>query len=194
MSDQVISINKPIPETATEVFTGKFFSIYQWPQELYDGTTATFERAQRPDTAGVIAITPDKKILVTEQEQPTHTPFWGLLGGVVDPGETPIQAAERELLEEAGYQARRWKEWFRFQPSSRIEWMVHTFVAYDVTKVQAPQPEPGEKIKVHALSFEQFLELVQQDTFRDQEVAMQMMKAMLNLEKMEQVQKLFFEN
>jgi 8-oxo-dGTP pyrophosphatase MutT (NUDIX family) len=189
-----VSRNKQLPETAQNVFTGKFFSIYQWPQELYDGSVVTFERAKRPDTAGVIAITPDKKILVTRQEQPALEPFWGLLGGVVDPGETPAQAAARELLEEGGYQAERWTEWCSFRPSSRVDWRIHTFIAHAVTKIQDPTPEPGEKIVVHAIRFDEFFELVQQDDFRNQEVALQMMKAMLNPEKMEAVQQLFFED
>ncbi len=189
-----ITLNKQIPDTAEKVFTGKFFSIYHWPQELYDGSVVTFERARRPDSAGVIAITKNKKILVTRQEQPSHKPFWGLFGGVVDAGETPEQAAKRELLEEGGYHADRWSPWFSFHPSTRIDWMIHAFVAYNVKKIQEPQPEPGEKIAVHAVSFEDFLELVQQDDFRDQEVAMQLMKAMLNPEKMEAIQRLFFEN
>src|SRR5215467_9321922 len=32
-----------IPEHAERVFQGKIFDVYQWPQKLYDGSTATFE-------------------------------------------------------------------------------------------------------------------------------------------------------
>ena len=193
MPSKVISLNYPIPSEATCVAKGKFFEIYQWPQKLYDGSTAIFERVKRPDTASMIVITPDKKFLVTEQEQPSHKPFWGLLGGVVDPGEQPEEAVKRELLEESGYQAKHWKKWFALQPSSRIEWTIHTFVGFDVEKIQEPHTEPGEKIVIHALTFEEFVELVQQDDFRDQEVCLELLKAKVNPAKMAELQQLFFE-
>ena len=69
------SAKTTIPDTATKDFSGVFFDIYQWQQELYDGSFKTFERAKRPDSASMVAVTPDKKIIVTEQEQPALEPL-----------------------------------------------------------------------------------------------------------------------
>jgi ADP-ribose pyrophosphatase len=192
MPSETTTLSLPVPDTATQVFKGITFSVYQWPQELYDGSTATFERIKRPDSAGVIAISPDHKIILTYQEQPLHKPFWGLLGGVVDPGEQPLESAKRELKEEGGFAAPVWKEWFSFRPSVRIEWTIHLFIAQQVTKVIEPHPEPGEKITIHELTFEEFLEVVQRPDFRDSEVALEVLKAMVNQQKMTELKQLFF--
>ncbi len=97
---------QPLPDRASLVFKGKIFNVYQWEEKGYDGQTMIFEKLSRPDTAAIIAVTQDKKIVLTKQEQPARLrPFVGLIGGRVDEGETILQAASRELLEEAGFEA-----------------------------------------------------------------------------------------
>jgi len=95
---------QPIPEYAKCVFNGIIFDVYQWQQKQFDGTTATFEKLKRPDTVMLLPVTNDKKIVITEQEQPGKQPFIGSIGGRVDPGEDILTAAKRELLEESGYE------------------------------------------------------------------------------------------
>ncbi len=73
---------KPIPLNATIVFKGKIFEVWQWEQALFDGTTATFERLKRPNTAQVIAVV-GEKILVVDQQQPDTKEFISLPGADV---------------------------------------------------------------------------------------------------------------
>ena len=71
-----------IPAHAKKVFSGIRFEIFQWEQELYDGSTTTFERARFHDGAFVIPILPDGNILLTKQEQPARAgSFYSLPGG-----------------------------------------------------------------------------------------------------------------
>lgn len=182
------TLSTAMPPEAKQVFKGEIFEVFQWPQQLYDGSIATFERIKRPDSAGVLAVTPEKKIVLTYQEQPMHKPFWGLLGGVVDPGETPQETAMRELREEGGFAAEVWKEWFSFRPSTRIEWSMHTFVAQQTKKVTEPHLDAGEKITIHELTFDEFVELVQRKDFRDSEVALEVLRAAVQPQKLKALQ------
>ncbi len=137
-----------LPETATKVFAGKIFDVYQWEQELFDGTKATFEMLGRPDTIQVIAIK-DHKLVVLHEEQPSYQPFYGLPGGRHDvPSETELEAAKRELLEETGLAFKNWKLIDVTQPQAKIEWFVYLYVATDFLEQVTPHLDAGEKIQV----------------------------------------------
>lgn len=161
-----------IPTEAKKVFSGKIFSVYQWPQRMYNGKTATFEALERRDTCGILAVTEDRKIVCTKQEQPSVRPFSGLLGGVIDPGEKPFETAQRELREEAGMEAAGWQFWFSTQPLTKMNWSMFMYIAKGCRVVGEQQLDGGEKIKLELLDFPEFLDLVFSEDFREFEIAL----------------------
>jgi ADP-ribose pyrophosphatase len=138
-----------IPGSAKKVFTGKIYDVYQWEQELYDGSTDTFEMLGRPDTIQVLAIDGDKIVFLKEQQPSLGAPFYGLPGGRHDvTGESELDAARREMREETGLEFENWKLISVEQPHTKIEWFVYLFLATGV-KSRAPQNlDAGEKIEV----------------------------------------------
>ena len=181
---------QPLPEDAKKVFEGEIFDVYQWEQEMYDGTKATFEKLKRPDTVVVFAVDDDGKILLTKQEQPGKEPFIGAAGGRVDPGEDILDAAKRELLEETGYEAEDFILWKALQPISKIEWAVYVFVARKIKKVAEPSLDVGEKIEVMFVEFDEFTNIALQENFYEQEVYRDIVEAMFNNKKKEELKKL----
>ena len=93
---------QPIPDHAECVHEGNIFDIYQWEQQMYDGTTKIFEKLKRPDTVVTYGVLDSGDILLTEQEQPGNTiSIISGCGGRIDPGEDVLMAAQREFLEES---------------------------------------------------------------------------------------------
>ena len=168
----------PIPKDARLAFKGKIFEIYQWDQELFDGTKAVFEKIKRHDGVNVFPVTDDGKIIVAEQEQPGYTPFWSSIGGGVEEDETPIDCARRELLEESGYEADTFVLWNAIQPSMMADWAVFTFIAKQCRKRSNPLLDPGEKIILHYLTLDEFIDLAHKDTFRDRDVALMLFRTL----------------
>jgi len=73
---------------------------------LPDGRRAKWELRADNDTVGVLPITPDGDIVLVRQFRPgPDRQMITIPGGVIDPGESPQQAARRELSEETGYGA-----------------------------------------------------------------------------------------
>jgi ADP-ribose pyrophosphatase len=183
--------SQPIPDYAKKVFDGVLFNVYQWEQELYDGTKTTFEKLTRPDTVIVFAVTDEGKIILTQQEQPGKAPFIAGAGGRIDEGEEPIEAAQRELLEETGYEAKDYVLWDAQHPVSKIDWVVYTFIAKGAQKTAEANPDAGEKIALKLVTIDEFIEIGTREKFQDKEIVNQLYEAKLNPQKKAELKKLF---
>lgn len=149
-----------IPDTAQQVFAGTIFEVFQWPQQMYDGSVQTFEMLRRADTTSVICVV-DGKLIILDEEQPNTGPRRNFPGGRVDPEDVSmLAAAQREVREETGYSFRQWRLVKVYQPYAKIEWFIHVWMAWDVDGHQVPIDEPGEKITVRFVDFAELRQLV----------------------------------
>jgi 8-oxo-dGTP pyrophosphatase MutT (NUDIX family) len=154
---------KLIPDNAKLVFKGEIFDVYQWPQEMYDGSQATFEMLKRADTVTVIAIK-DHKLVVLEESQPSspHS-YYATPGGRHDvESETELDAARREMREETGMTFKNWRLIDVTQPHAKMEWFNYTFLATDFESQQPPHLDVGEKIEVKLVDRDEALELAKE--------------------------------
>jgi ADP-ribose pyrophosphatase len=86
-------------------------------------------------------------LLVRQFRLAAGASLWELPAGRVDPGETVLAAAKRELLEETGYRARRWSKLLSFFPSpGYVAEKMTIFLATALT-AGAPKPMEDEKIE-----------------------------------------------
>jgi len=78
-----------------------------------------------PDWINVIAITRDGRFVMEDQYRhalgQTH---YELVAGVIDPGETPLEAAKRELSEETGYGGGEWQLFMTVSPNPTTQTLV----------------------------------------------------------------------
>ncbi len=109
-----------------------------------DGVVREYEIKLEDDTAAVLALTADEQVVLVREFRPgPEESLLELPGGAVSPGEEPLEAARRELLEETGYAGdlRHVGTIVDCAYSTRRR---HTFVATDARPIQEPSPHEGE--------------------------------------------------
>lgn len=135
-----------IPDYADNVFRGKIFDVYQWQQQLFDGSQATFEMLKRADTTDIMVVN-GEDILLLEDEQPNRGIQICLPSGRVEKDEEWIGAAKRELAEETGLICSEWRLLDVSQPINKIEWFVPLYLAKNIIKIGKQKLDGGEKIR-----------------------------------------------
>ena len=183
--------NQSMPENAKLVFEGVLFDVYQWEQELYDGSRTIFEKLKRPDTIVVLPILPDGKIILTEEQQPGTESLIGAVSGRIEKEEDILEAAKRELLEESGYEAEKFILWDAQQPINKIDWVIYTFIAKGCKKISNQKLDGGEKITLKPVTFDEFIKISADRQFNEPEIVSKILEAKLDPKKKEELQKLF---
>lgn len=99
------------PLSSEPVFRGKLLDVHRDMVRLPGGATATREYILHPGASMIVPLLPDGRVvLVRQYRYPMHRAFIEFPAGKIDPGETPLATAQRELLEETGYRAGKWTE------------------------------------------------------------------------------------
>jgi len=87
-----------------------------------DGRDKEFTVLKARDWAQVLAVTPEGRALLVRQfRQGSRTLSLELPGGVIEEGQSPLEAARRELMEETGYSAAAWRQLAAFRPNPAIQ-------------------------------------------------------------------------
>lgn len=181
-----------LPPHAKKVFQGKIFSVYQWEQKLYDGTTATFEMLKRPGTIQIIP-TVDDYVYLSYEEQPTKPLSYTLFGGRQEPNEDQLVTAKRELLEETGLESDDWELLKTYEYMGKIEWPMYLYIAKNCRKVAEQHLDPGEKIEIKKVTFDEFIEIASSESFGNQIVSNDILRLRLNENKLNEFKKKLFE-
>lgn len=182
---------QPIPDHAKCVFKGVMFDVYQWEQELYDGSKTTFEKIKRPSTVLVYGVLPNGKILLIEDIQPLKKALLCAPGGRVNKDEDSKEAAARELLEETGYTANEFILWKSLNPITKIDWAVYVFIAKGLKKVQDQKLDAGEKVNIIEMSLDEIIDIAVSDGWHDNEIERDLLLSKIDPQKYEELKKLF---
>ena len=103
-----------------------------------------------PDWVNVIAITKDGQFVMERQYRHAARKIsLELPCGVMEEGETPLEAAQRELLEETGFGEGQWKKLMELSPNpSAMSNTTHCFLAIGVEKIAEQHLDETEELSV----------------------------------------------
>jgi ADP-ribose pyrophosphatase len=121
--------------SSKEILKNKLFTVVD--EVAHDNSGFEIHRniIRHPGSAVMMAVDErDRVLLVKQFRLPAEADMWELPAGRLDPGETPIEAAKRELHEETGYQAKVWTELVSYWPSpGYVAEKMSLFLAEDLT-------------------------------------------------------------
>ena len=131
-----------------------------------DGATEIYHCVTQAAYVGMFVRTSDGYIPIVRQYRPSVEEYtWELPAGTIDPGETPEQAARRELLEETGLECGEMLPLGSFYPDTgRIQ--VDAYAFYITTPFRAPHPVYEEGLTIRYVDHTELKRMIVSGDFR----------------------------
>ena len=166
-----------LPPRATVVssrlsYKGPLFSVFTDKLREPNGTTGIRDVIRHSGSVVILAIdeTDAGNPIVIMEQQYRHAAgqyLWELPAGRREPGESPLAAAKRELIEETGYRAKKWQKLVRYYASPGFlgEWM-EIWLARGISE-GAAQPEADEHIRIVRMPLSDLLQRIEAGKIMD---------------------------
>jgi ADP-ribose pyrophosphatase len=153
-------------------YQGPLFNVFT-DEVLEDGKTHRRDVIRHPGSIVILAVDDSKSKrdpLIVIERQYRHAARQYLLevpAGKLEEGEDLLAGAKRELLEETGFRAKRWRKVARYfaSPGFLGEWM-QLFLAEGLTAGTA-MPEEDESIEVRMIALSKLLSMIQRGEIHD---------------------------
>jgi ADP-ribose pyrophosphatase len=119
-----------------------------------------FYRVVLPDFAVVVPVTTNSEVItVRGYKHGLGRAALSVPAGLINPGESPLDAARRELLEETGYEATEWKKLGTFVvDGNRQCGTMHVFLARNARPTRPPEQDDAEVLQTELVDHDRLLE------------------------------------
>jgi ADP-ribose pyrophosphatase len=163
--------NKVRVLSSRTVYRGPVFWVTTDQVQEPGGIRARRDVVRHSGSVVVLAVDESRStarvLLERQYRHAANSYLWELPAGRIDPGEKPLPAAKRELLEETGYTAENWRRIFYFYASPGfVAETMSVFLATGLRGGKA-QPEEDEKIVKRLVPVRMAVNMVLNGTIRD---------------------------
>lgn len=140
---------------------GRIFNVNRLHVKLPDGRTATRDVVRHPGAVAIVALTEEGRIcLVRQYRTALGRVTVEIPAGKLDPGEDPLEAAHRELLEETGMRADRMAYLTTIATSVGFcDELIHIYLATGLTFASS-NPDADEFINVDLVEVGELVDAV----------------------------------
>ena len=140
---------------------GRVFNLVKENYTLENGVTSDMDFIQHPGAAAMVPMLNNAEVVLIKQYRHAVREFiWEIPAGTLDPGESPIACARRELIEETGYSATDWHQLGTITPLPGCsDERIHIFLASDL-KPAEQHLDDDEMLNVHPVKFNAALQMI----------------------------------
>jgi ADP-ribose pyrophosphatase len=150
------------------IFQGRKIQVAVETSTLADGRTIQRDVVLHPGAVAILPIVDRENICLLRNQRPiVGETLWEIPAGTLEPNEAPEASAIRELAEETGYQAGRWRKLGEFFPSPGVlSECTRLFAAEELTP-GVMRPEADEHLEPHIITWTQAMGWALDGTLRD---------------------------
>ncbi len=154
--------------TTRPVYENRWIRVREDQVALPDGRTTIYGVVECPGCVGVLPfLDANTVVLVGQYRYVGGGFFWEMPTGGMKPGESEEAAVQRELAEEAGYEAARLVKLCSYHTSkSVVDETANIYLAEGLHALELP-PDPTEFIEVRAFPFDEVVRMVEGDEIKD---------------------------
>lgn len=158
----------PLAESTLQskiLYQGKILRIEQMQVRLPNGRQAQREIVRHPGAVALLALLDGerKALLVRQYRKAADAAFWEIPAGTLEPDESPLMCAQRELDEETGYEAKTMTPMRRFYTAPGFcDELITLFRAGGLYRSDKHAPPEDEFLRVQAFSLEEAEALLEQ--------------------------------
>jgi ADP-ribose pyrophosphatase len=154
--------------SSKEVYACGLFRVTE--DEAIDKVGWRMRRSVVRHRGSAVMMAVDQKnrvMLVRQYRLPAGQNLWELPAGKIDEGENALQAAKRELVEETGLRAKKWKKLALFFPSpGYVEETMTVYLATELTQGEA-KPMDDERIEMRGVGKKELREMIRSNSIID---------------------------
>lgn len=154
--------------SSIEAYKCKLFTVNEELARGPDGFEINRSIVHHPGSAVMMAVDERSRVLLVRQYRlPAAGELWELPAGRLDPGESPLKAARRELEEETGYKAHKWTRMATYYPSpGYVSEKMSLFLAQELTAGEA-KPMEDERIRSRWFTMRELDGMIEDGKVRD---------------------------
>lgn len=155
-------------EESTLIHQGRVFALHRDRVTLPNGVVTTLDVIRHPGAAAVVPVTDQGHVvLIRQYRYAVDDRIWEIPAGTLEPGESPLTCAQRELIEEIGMSAIRWRPLGTIMPlPAYSDERIHLFRAEGLAPAEQCL-DPDEILEVHTFPYAETLEMIRTGRIRD---------------------------
>jgi ADP-ribose pyrophosphatase len=159
---------KATTRSTSTLYKGNVFDLVSEKITLPNGKTTHMDIIRHPGASAILPmIDKNTVILLKQYRHAIGSDIWEIPAGTLEKNETPDACAKRELIEETGYLATKWKELGKIIPvPGYSDELIHIFLASHLLPAQQDM-DTNEVIEVHNIKFSTALKMIYNGEIND---------------------------
>ncbi|MDY7032323.1 MAG: NUDIX hydrolase [Thermodesulfobacteriota bacterium] len=166
------------------IHQGRVFKMVTENITLANGVSIDIDVIRHPGASAIIPFSNKKRVILIKQYRYAVGGYiWEIPAGTLNPDETPITCARRELIEETGYSAHEWQKLGEITPvPGYSDERIHIFLATNLIPAEQ-NLDKDEMLDVHEVEFDDAIEMIYRGDIQDSKTICGLFMAMRWLER-----------